>query len=179
MTRNSFALHLLAVWKQISFHTLLPSSFCKTGIYPFSPEQLKSFEPNKNTEPQLSANEAQLLSVRNSPREHGVADAVIERTLEDMLLTKRNRSRSDVFAAELASLILKKGDLAAKKLVVDSRLSSKELGQILLEKEFKASKSSRVKTAREKAKSSKQKKPVKEALVNNKPPAKRGRPKKL
>ena len=179
MTRNSFALRLLAVWKQISFHTFLPSSFRKAGIYPFSPKHLKSLAPNKNTEPQLSANEAQLLSVRNSLREHGVADAVIERTLEDMLLTQKNTSRSDVFAAELASLILKKGDLAAKKLVVDSRLSSKELGQILLEKEFEAAKSSRAKTAREKVKSSKQKKPVKEALVNNKPPAKRGRPKKL
>ena len=114
MTRNSFALHLLAVWKQISFHTLLPSSFRTTSIYPFSPEQLKSLAPNKSPEPQLSADEAQLLSVRNSLREHGVADAIIKRTLEDMLLTKRNRSRSDVFAAELASVIL-------KKLVVDSR----------------------------------------------------------
>ena len=117
--------------------------------------------------------------MRNSLREHRVADAVIERTLEDMLLTQRNTSRSDVFAAELASLILKKGALPAKKLMVDSRLSSKQLGQILLEKEFEAAKSIRTKTAREKAKSSKLRKPAKDALVNGKPPAKRGRPKKV
>ena len=174
MIKNGFSLHFLAMCKQILFHTLLRSSSCKTGIYPFSPEQLKSLAPNKSPEPQLSADEAQLLSVRNSLRENGVADAIIE-----LLLTKRNRSRSDVFAAELASVILKKGGLAARKLVVDSRLSSKELGQILLEKEFEAVKSSRAKTAREKAKSSKQKRPAKDALVNGKQPAKRGRPKKV
>ena len=128
----------------------LPSFFRKTGICPFSPEQLKSLAPNKSTEPQLSADEAQLLSVRNSLREHGVADEVIARTLEDILLTKKNSSRSDVFAAELARLLLKKGGLPAKKLVVDSRLTSKDLGQILLEKEFDVAVSSRTKTARDK-----------------------------
>ena len=90
--------------------------------------------------------------MRDTLRTHGVSDGVIGRTLEDIMLTNRGKSRSDVFAEELARIILKK-DVPAKTRAVDSRLPSKELGQILLEKEFNAAVNSRDKTNRKKTKS--------------------------
>ena len=70
------------------------------------------------------------------------------------MLTNRGKSRSDVFTEELARIVLEK-DVPAKTVAVDSRLPSKELDQILLEKEFHAAVNSRDKTNRKKTKSTK------------------------
>jgi len=70
------------------------------------------------------------------------------------MLTNRGKSRSDVFAEELARIVLKK-DVPPKTLAVDSRLPSKELDQILLEKEFHAAVNSGDKTNWKKTKSTK------------------------
>ena len=94
------------------------------------------------------------------------------------MLTNRGKSRSDVFAEELARIVLKK-DVAPKTLAVDSRLPSKELGQILLEKEFHAAVISRDKTNRKKTKSTKRRMKSPAKPGDEKPPAKRGRPKKV
>ena len=70
-------------------------------------------------------------------------------------------------------------DVPAKTVAVDSRLPSKELGQILLEKEFHAAVNSRDKTNRKKTKSTKDRTKSAAKPGDGKPPAKRGRPKKV
>ena len=83
-----------------------------------------------------------------------------------------------MFTEELARIVLKK-DVPAKTVAVDSRLPSKELGQILLEKEFHGAVNSRDKTNRKKTKSTKRqtKSPAKPG--DEKPPAKRGHSKNV
>ena len=105
-------------------------------------------------------------------RSQNVNEDIIERTLEDILLKKKGVTRTDIFASELASLIHNSGHLVVgKDDAVDSRLTTKELGQILLESEFQAQLD--VRTSKKRGKVLK---PASGAA--EKPAAKRGRPKK-
>ena len=59
---------LLVVWNKMSFYTLMPNCFRKTGIYPFSPEVLKSLAPESHhviTESELSSEQEHLVAVRD------------------------------------------------------------------------------------------------------------------
>ena len=96
---------------------------------------------------------------------------IIKRTLEDILLKKKGVSRTDIFASELASLIHSSGHLVVGKDAIDSRLTTKELRQILLESDFQAQLD--LGTSKERGKVLK---PASSAA--KKPAAKRGRPKK-
>ena len=96
---------------------------------------------------------------------------IIKRTLEDILLKKKGVSRTDIFASELASLIHSSGHLVVGKDAVDSRLTTKELGQFLLESDFQAQLEMRTSKKRGKVL-----KPASSAA--KKPAAKLGRPKK-
>ena len=125
----------------MDFGHLLQNGFRLTGLFPFSPDQLESVTAGKSmaaSSQPTTSDEAQLLAIRNYLRSQNVDEDIIKRTLEDILLKKKGVSRTDIFASELASLIHSSGHLVVGKDAVDSRLTTKELGQILLESDFQA-----------------------------------------
>ena len=109
----------------MDFMNLLQNGFSTTGIFPFSYERILSLTPLPSSSAPLniSDNEADWLSVRNSLRNLGFAHSVIEETLRNLILTSRGQSTTAVFAQELAKIVRQKEAMKCDDLAINRRIN--------------------------------------------------------
>jgi len=167
VSKDSFALLFLSVWKGLNFVQLMGNGFAVTGIYPVASSKFLSMLPPEKVPLGNSVTEKEddFRALISTLRNLGVSEEAIAQNVRDILLRMQGKTPSDVFAEELAKVVHEK-KINRRNPTVNRRVKP-SFGEILmLESNLEAAVEKRSKSSAANKKSS---------AAEKKP---RGRPKK-